>query len=221
MRQRLTLAAALIALLCNASLHAQNSTEQECSCLWQGSFSEVAPQSDLTVLGTVTQVKGNAVDLQLEQTLLGETWLDNVRIWMKARDYCRPPAESFPTGSRWIMVLEKIDSVPDDGFNPLTPNISFGREQDYLLSSCGGYFLSANGNAVIGNLVPSMARWDYTPKMTPVLISLIDAYLSGHADTQALTRASKEGPRVRELILDTRSFLRGQEEYIDSEPNGN
>ena len=46
------------------------------------------------------------------------------------------------------MALEKIDSVPDDGFNPLTPNISFGREQDYLLSSCGGYFLSANGNAV-------------------------------------------------------------------------
>ncbi len=103
----------------------------DCGCLWEGSFSEVAPAADLIVIGEVRSIKGNAVDLVPEQVLKGAFWLDTLRVWMQTRDYCRPPATHFPAGSRWIMALSEIREVPEDGFNPSTPNQSFGRPFDY------------------------------------------------------------------------------------------
>ena len=148
----------------------------DCGCLWGGSFSEVAPATDLIVIGEVRSIKGNAVDLVPEQVLKGAFWLDTLRVWMQTRDYCRPPATHFPAGSRWIMALSEIRKVPEDGFNPSTPNQSFGRPFDYKLSSCGGYWLSQAGERVSGNLVDA-PRWEREPKMTPVLLDLVDAYL--------------------------------------------
>ncbi len=193
-------------------------TEADCGCLWEGSFSEVAPQADLVVLGNVGSVKGNAVDITPVTALKGELWLDPVRVWMKTRDYCRPPVEDFPEGSRWIMALSQIREVPEDGFNPSTPNQSFGRQFDYVLSSCGGYWLRVNGNTAIGNLVPDMPRFYHHPDMSPVLIDLIAGYLNGEIALDKLTEASRERPEeVNTLILDTRSFLRGQEDWLEDE----
>ena len=193
-------------------------TEADCGCLWEGSFSEVAPQADLVVLGNISSVKGNAVDITPVTALKGELWLDSVRVWMKTRDYCRPPVEDFPEGSRWIMALSQIREVPEDGFNPSTPNQSFGRQFDYVLSSCGGYWLRVNGNTAIGNLVPDMPRFYHHPDMSPVLIDLIAGYLNGEIALDTLTEASRERPEeVNTLILDTRSFLRGQEDWLEDE----
>jgi hypothetical protein len=193
-------------------------TEADCGCLWEGSFSEVAPQADLVVLGNISSVKGNAVDMTPVSALKGELWLDPVRVWMKTRDYCRPPVEDFPEGSRWIMALSQIREVPEDGFNPSTPNQSFGRQFDYVLSSCGGYWLRVNGNTAIGNLVPDMPRFYHHPDMSPVLIDLIAGYLNGEIALDTLTEASRERPEeVNTLILDTRSFLRGQEDWLEDE----
>lgn len=193
-------------------------TEADCGCLWEGSFSEVAPQADLVVLGNIGSVKGNAVDMTPVTALKGELWLDPVRVWMKTRDYCRPPVEDFPEGSRWIMALSQIREVPEDGFNPSTPNQSFGRQFDYVLSSCGGYWLRVNGNTAIGNLVPDMPRFYHHPDMSPVLIDLIAGYLNGEIALDTLTEASRERPEeVNTLILDTRSFLRGQEDWLEDE----
>ncbi len=193
-------------------------TEADCGCLWEGSFSEVAPQADLVVLGNIGSVKGNAVDMTPVSALKGELWLDPVRVWMKTRDYCRPPVEDFPEGSRWIMALSQIREVPEDGFNPSTPNQSFGRQFDYVLSSCGGYWLRVNGNTAIGNLVPDMPRFYHHPDMSPVLIDLIAGYLNGEIALDTLTEASRERPEeVNTLILDTRSFLRGQEDWLEDE----
>ncbi len=205
--------ALLLALFLSSTLGA--SEPDECTCLWRGSFSEVAANTDMVVLGTVTRVKGNAVDLSLERSLLGDTWKTELRVWMKARYYCRPEVEQFSVGSRWIMALNQIESVPEDGFDPSTPNVSYGRKLDYILSSCGGYYLSAQGDAVIGNLVPEMPRWEYQPDMTPVLIDLVSGYLNGEVTLAALIEASKENPAVKELMLNTRSFLRGQDQFLD------
>ena len=193
-------------------------TEADCGCLWEGSFSEVAPRADLVVLGNISSVKGNAVDITPVTALKGELWLDPVRVWMKTRDYCRPPVEDFPEGSRWIMALSQIREVPEDGFNPSTPSQSFGRQFDYVLSSCGGYWLRVNGNTAIGNLVPDMPRFYHHPDMSPVLIDLIAGYLNGEIALDTLTEASRERPEeVNTLILDTRSFLRGQEDWLEDE----
>lgn len=209
----------LSVLLPVAQAQAQpEATEADCGCLWEGSFSEVAPQADLVVLGNIGSVKGNAVDITPVTALKGELWLDPVRVWMKTRDYCRPPVEDFPEGSRWIMALSQIREVPDDGFNPSTPNQSFGRQFDYVLSSCGGYWLRVNGNTAIGNLVPDMPRFYHHPDMSPVLIDLIAGYLNGEIALDTLTEASRERPEeVNTLILDTRSFLRGQEDWLEDE----
>ena len=190
----------------------------DCGCLWEGSFSEVAPSTDLVVLGEVQSVKGNAVDLVPEQLLKGEFWLDTLRVWMQTRDYCRPPAGDFPAGSRWIMALSEITEVPEGGFNPSTPNQSYGRPYDFVLSSCGGYWLRVNGGTAVGNLVPGMPRFYHQPDMSPVLTDLIAGYLGGSVSEAALVEASRERPEaVDELILDTRSFLRGQADWLPEE----
>jgi hypothetical protein len=208
----------LAVMLAEPAVSQPDATGADCGCLWEGSFSEVAPSADLVVLGEVQSVKGNAVDLVPEQLLKGEFWLDTLRVWMQTRDYCRPPTDDFPVGSRWIMALSEIIEVPEGGFDPSTPNQSYGRPFDFVLSSCGGYWLRVNGGTAVGNLVPGMPRFYHQPDMSPVLIDLIAGHLKGTVSTEALTEASRERPEaVDELILDTRSFLRGQADWLPDE----
>jgi hypothetical protein len=107
------------------------------------------------------------------------------------------------------MALMRIQELPEDGFDPGTPNQSFGRVGDYYLSSCGGYWLNYSGEAVTGNLI-NAPRWAREPEMTPVLIELLRAYLRGEASSEALLEASREDPELTDLMLDTKAFLRGQ-----------
>jgi len=179
----------------------------ECDCLWQGSFVEVQAGADLVVSGTVARAKGNSIDLAVERTLRGSTDAAEIRIWLKTADYCRPEPELFPPGSEWVMALSRIVEDVPGGFNPNTPNVSYGRPGDYSLSSCGGYWLSRSGDWVSGNLVQA-PRWVRDPKMTPVLIDLLVAFIEGRVDAEALAKASREDPAARELMLDTKAFLR-------------
>ena len=105
------------------------------------------------------------------------------------------------------MALSRIAEDVPDGFNPNTPNLSYGRIGDYSLSSCGGYWLSRSADWVTGNLVGA-PRWERSPKMTPVLLDLIAAYVQGKIPAETLVSASKVDPAARNLILDTRAFLR-------------
>ncbi len=179
----------------------------ECDCLWQGSFVDVQAGADLVVSGTVARARGNSIDLAVERTLRGSTDAAEIRIWLKTADYCRPEAELFPPGSEWVMALSRIVEDVPGGFNPNTPNVSYGRPGDYSLSSCGGYWLSRSGDWVSGNLVQA-PRWVRDPKMTPVLIDLLAAFIAGQVDPEALAKASREDPAARELMLDTKAFLR-------------
>ncbi len=88
-----------------------------------------------------------------------------------------------------------------------TPNVSYGRVGDYSLSSCGGYWLSNSEGWVSGNLVKA-PRWVREPKMTPVLLDLLAAFIAGDIGSDALVEASKVDPALRELMQDTRAFLR-------------
>ena len=189
----------------------------ECDCLWEGSFVEVHPVTDRVVSGTVISTKGNSIDLGVERDLRGGDAFDIIRIWLRADDYpCRPEVTLFPPESTWIMALDKIEEVPEGGFNINTPNISFGRVGDYTLSACGGYWLSRTGPVVTGNLV-NAPRWDHEPQMTPVLVEVIANHVAGRIDDEAVLEASREDPALLKLKLDTKAFLRGDEEYLDDE----
>ena len=137
---------------------AANIAWAECDCLWQGSFAEVQARADLVVSGTVARGKGNSVDLAVERTLRGGSDEPEIRVWLKTADYCRPEPELFPPGSEWVMALFRINEDVPGGFNPNTPNVSYGRVGDYSLSSCGGYWLSRSGDWVTGNLAQA-PRW--------------------------------------------------------------
>lgn len=179
----------------------------ECECIWQGSFSEVHAATDLVVSGVVVRAKGNSIDLAVADQLRGANDLGEIRIWLRTGDYCRPEAELFPANSEWVMALHRITDTVPGGFDPNTPNISYGRVGDYSLSSCGGYWLRLSDNWVTGNLIDA-PRWAREPEMTPVLLDLLADYVAGRVDAAALLAATREDPAVRELMLDTRAFLR-------------
>ncbi len=190
-----------LAALLNAGARA------ECECLWQGSFSEVHSRASLVLSATVLSGKGNSIDLRVDQILRGKEGSATVRVWLKAGDYCRPEPDLFPADSQWLMALNRIEDDVPGRFNPNTPNISYGRLGDYILSSCGGYWLSRSGDFVTGNLV-NAPRWAREPKMMPVLLELVAAFVAGEVSVGALAEASKDDPALRELMLDTKAFLR-------------
>jgi hypothetical protein len=199
----------LLLLLCTLLPLVSQPGYAQCDCLWRGSFNEVQAQADLVVSGTVVARIGNSIDLAVARPLRGPEPPETIRVWLQAADYCRPEAELFPVATEWVMALDKItDDVPG-GFNPNTPNISYGRLGDYTLSSCGGYWLRLKDDRVTGNLI-NAPRWEREPKMTPVLLDLVEDYVQGRLDRDALLQASREDPALRELILDTRSFLRNE-----------
>lgn len=196
-----------LVLLFAGCIFANTAAKAECDCLWQGSFTDVEAAADLVVSGSINSGKGNSVDLGIDRLLRGKTSTTDIRIWLKTGDYCRPEPAEFPIGSEWVMALFRIKEDVEGGFNPHTPNISYGRVGDYFLSSCGGYWLSRHDNWVTGNLVQA-PRWVREPKMTPVLLDLVADYVTGKVDARTLAEASREDPAARDLMLETRAFLR-------------
>jgi len=208
----LAIALAASAALANDAVEDTNDSarmapEESCLCLWQGGFADVQATTDLVATVTVVDGKGNSLDLTVDTILRGREYNETIRLWLQARDYCRPEAALFPAGSRWVMALQRITDKVPGGFDPLTPNISYGRIGDYTLSSCGGYWLQLHDGRVTGNLVDA-PRWEHEPKMTPVLLELLRAYIRGEVSRDALQEASREDPALRELMLDTSEFLR-------------
>ena len=195
--------------LCSAALGSKTALA-ECECLWEGSFSEVQAQTDLVVSGTVINGKGNSIDLNVDQILRGKTLSSSIRVWLKTGDYCRPGPSLFPPQSRWVMALHQIQEIIPGSFNPNTPSVSYGRIGDYSLSACGGYWLNQSENLVSGNLI-NAPRWVREPKMTPVLLEVLADYVAGKINADVLLQASTEDPALRELMLDTRAFLRSED----------
>ena len=57
--------------------------------------------------------------------------------------------------------------------------------------------------------------------MNPVLVDLLRGHLQGQVTVETLKKAAQEDPEARALMLNTRSFLRGQDDLLgeDSEPS--
>lgn len=184
-------------------------TSTACECIWQGSFVDIKDDADLIVHATVLSTKGNSFDIWIDQTLKGNEFRETLRIWGKTAQLCRPNVDIFLPQTEWILAINKITDVPDDGFNPNTPNLSFGRVDDYAISACGAYWLSVSEGLVSGNIAKG-TRWTYNPKMNPVLFSLIAANINNKISNSALLTASEIPAESKELLLDTKSFLRQQ-----------
>ena len=183
----------------------------ECACLWGGSFSRVQEQTDVVVSASVTGMRGNSIDLEIEQVLRGEIYRSQLRVWLgqDSDELCRAEVGTFGLKTQWIMALDRINELAPGGFNPSTPNYSFGRVGDYSISRCGGYWLSQTENLVSGNLT-SGSRWDMNPEMSPVLVELVAGFVAGDIDEKTLVEAGRVDPELQQLILETRLHLRKQ-----------
>ena len=179
----------------------------ECGCLWRGPFVDVQADTDLVVSGAVVAISGNSIDLAVGEVLRGDEYRNPIRIWLDTDDLCRAEVGSFPLETEWVMALDRIEEVPPGGFDPNTPNISYGRKEDYSLSRCGGFWLKKSENLVTGNLIKG-ARWERDPKMSPVLLDLVKGYVRGLLDADTLAEASEVDPALQQLIIDTRVYLR-------------
>lgn len=181
----------------------------DCTCIWRGSFSKIQAATDLVVSATVVASSGNSIDLAINRQLRGDNHLERVRVWLDTGDLCRAEAGTFELNTQWVMALDRIEEVVAGGFNPSTPNLSYGRVGDFSLSRCGGYWLSQTENLVRGNLTGG-PRWEMLPKMSPVLLDLVAAYVAGDIDEAALKEAGRIDPALQELMLQTRLHLRKQ-----------
>jgi hypothetical protein len=147
--------------------------------------------ADNIVLAEVLSRRGNSMDVKVLRRMKGELGSDTLRIWGERGDLCRADVAQFSPGSQWVFALEAISSVPAGGFNPGTPNISYGRPGDYALSKCGAYWLRHSDGAVSGNIT-SVYQWDYFPEMDPVPVDLIQAFIDGEADYADIIGVSNE-----------------------------
>lgn len=198
------------------SLSVKAQPPKNCECIWQGSFAEATRRADFIISGQVITQKGNSADVRIDQTLFDRAlntkeFNPTVRIWGDNGDLCRPPIDDFPVGSEWLLALHKITDEVDGRFNPFTPNVSYGRINDYYLSQCGVYWLPLSEGMAHGNLL-GKHRWQWESKdMNPVLIQLVDAYIKGIIPKEALIEAGKPQTEAKKLMLETKRFIDNQE----------
>lgn len=162
-----------------------------CACEWQGPFSWLVDEADIVALVSIDSAKGNSRDVRIDDILKGQEFEPYVRVWGEYADECRADLSQFPIGSRWLMALERIDDVPAGGFNPSTPNISYGRRGDYVLSRCGAYWLREKNGRLRGNIT-SVFEWDYDPDMDPVPYAVIADFVVGKASYKDIIEHSAE-----------------------------
>jgi len=183
-----------------------------CDCKWQGPFTWLVDDADLVVLARFdAPQKGNARDVLIEDTLKGHSFDEVIRLWGTYKNYCRANVDQFPTGSRWVLVLDRIDEIPNDGFNPNTPNQSFGRKGDYALSRCGGYWLKEKNGMLTGNIT-SIVEWDYDPLMDPVPYDVVQQFIDGEVGYTEIIEHSGEITSKEAMLRRAKKEL-GRPEY--------
>ena len=178
-----------------------------CECLWEGPFKSVYSEADLVVYGEVSARQGNGFDLVVDTIFQGSEYREQIRVWGKKDDLCRPEVDEFTPGSQWVMALKRIDNPPADAFNPFKANISFGRQDDFSLSSCGVYWLPVKQQRVSGNILDG-SRWQYLDtKKTPVIMPVFEAWIKNILPDDAIAEAVKPQTRARQLLNETKIHL--------------
>jgi len=162
-----------------------------CECQWQGPFSWLVDDADIVALVSMGGGKGNSRDAQIDDLLKGKEFEPHIRIWGDYKNECRAQLHQFGVGTRLLVALHRIDEVPVGGFNPSTPNMSYGRVGDYALSRCGAYWLSEKNGQLTGNIT-SVFEWDYDPDMDPVPYYVMADFVAGKASYKDIIEHSAE-----------------------------
>ena len=91
----------MLASLFATATHAET---EDCECLWQGPFVDVQAETDLVISGSVSRVRGNAVDLNVERVLRGQLPdaaldVEALRVRLEAQPAMAGPADCLCAGA--------------------------------------------------------------------------------------------------------------------------
>ena len=106
-----------------------------CTCIWAGPFLIVGPQQDLIVRGKVLSYAGHGMDVEVYETLKGETKAARVRVWGDSGMSCHSAVTSFPLGTEWIFAVSSNTNKAGSG---------------YEISACGEFAMKVAKNTVSG-----------------------------------------------------------------------
>lgn len=126
-----------------------------CSCVPVANpFLKVAPESVLVIRGNILRHTGDGetkteMDVEVLETLAGETSRKVVSISGDTGNQCRPYVSGFPAGTQWVLALEPAAKSPEEVDAYLLPGPDKG---DYAISNCGAYWLEVKDGKVIGNV---------------------------------------------------------------------
>lgn len=177
-----------------------------CECDWNGPFSWLVDDADLVALVSMEGGKGNSRDVRVDDILKGQEFEPNIRLWGPYKNQCRANLNQFPVGSRWLVALHRIKEIPAGGFNPNSPNISYGRVNDYSLSKCGAYWLREKNGQLTGNIT-SVFEWDYDPDMDPVPYEVMADFVDGKAGYTDIIEHSREVTSPEAMMRRSKSAI--------------
>ena len=201
----------LTTLLAFAAFSLLPSQTLACSCIWQGAFAEAQANADLVVNGEVVSHQGNSFDFAVSKVMRGESYRETLRVWTNDGKTCRPDIKYFPVNQRFVLAIDYIKEVPPGGFNPFTPNKSFGRAGDYQIKNCGVFWIKEENGYLVGNLADG-PRWEFeNDKKNPVMLSLLESYLAGNTSIEALAEAEKPQDEIKELMFETRYHMKSSD----------
>ena len=122
-------------------------SSKACSCIYHGGFAFVHQMSDLVVYGRVIQYDSigtyNAPDnpysmkFEILKKFRGDEKQDTIIVLGDYGNYCRPYIKTFEPETEWLLALKKY---------------SFGKENEYIVTICGEYFLPVKDSIAIGRV---------------------------------------------------------------------
>jgi hypothetical protein len=127
-----------------------------CTCApLGGSFLKVAPASELVIRGRVLRHTGEGeteteMDVEVLETLAGETSKSVVSVSGDPGNQCRPYVSGFPVGTEWVFALKP--AVKDALVARQSYLMSEPDRGDYAISICGAYWLEVKEGKVRGNI---------------------------------------------------------------------
>ena len=164
-----------------------------CKCKNADAFLQVAPRTQLVIVGQVVSHAERSARVAVQQVLFG-TAPAQIQIEGDNGKQCRPYIGTFPVGTSWIFALSPSEEAPPTAADP----------PSYALSICGAYWLRVDGQKASGYIHTRRESGDpaATPPPQSMALSALRAELKKHMTPVLVQKAAQlQGLQGRRVTL--------------------